>query len=135
MGTYRKKPVEIEARQMPDGSEIRRLQKAMDITSWMVENGYPWLMGNATEPNGLWGMNEQGCGIWIRPSDGRLMIRTLEGDMAVDLGDWVIRGVNGEFYPCKPDIFEKTYEERPCRMCLESGCTRGNVETVRSYNG
>lgn len=113
MGTYRKKPVEIEARQMPDGSEIRRLQKAMDITSWMVENGYPWLMGNATEPNGLWGMNEQGCGIWIRPSDGRLMIRTLEGDMAVDLGDWVIRGVNGEFYPCKPDIFEKTYEERP----------------------
>ena len=37
-------------------------------------------------------------------------IPTLEGDMKVTDGDWVIRGVKGEFYPCKPDIFEKTYE-------------------------
>ena len=40
-----------------------------------------------------------------------MYIRTLEGDMLVSIGDYVIRGVNGEFYPCKPDIFEKTYEE------------------------
>ena len=37
-------------------------------------------------------------------------IKTLEGDMLVSLGDYIIRGVNGEYYPCKPDIFEKTYE-------------------------
>ena len=40
----------------------------------------------------------------------KLVIETLEGTMAGDIGDYVIKGVNGEFYPCKPDIFEKTYE-------------------------
>lgn len=40
-----------------------------------------------------------------------LFIRTLEGDMKADSGDWVIRGVKGECYPCKPDIFEATYEK------------------------
>lgn len=46
-------------------------------------------------------------------SDGSkyIMIQTLEGDMKADIGDWIIKGVNGEFYPCKPDIFEKTYEQ------------------------
>jgi len=39
-----------------------------------------------------------------------IYINTLEGEMRADPGDWVIRGVNGEFYPCKPDIFEETYE-------------------------
>ena len=37
-------------------------------------------------------------------------IKTLEGIMIGRVGDWIIRGVNGELYPCKPDIFEKTYE-------------------------
>lgn len=41
---------------------------------------------------------------------GTLGIETLEGLMRVSLGDYVIRGISGEFYPCKPDIFEKTYE-------------------------
>jgi hypothetical protein len=39
-----------------------------------------------------------------------LVICTLEGRMTASLGDYIIKGVNGEFYPCKPDIFEKTYE-------------------------
>lgn len=39
-----------------------------------------------------------------------LFIDTLEGTMRADTGDWIIKGVNGEVYPCKPDIFEKTYE-------------------------
>ena len=39
------------------------------------------------------------------------VIHTLEGDMLVGDGDWIIKGVQGEFYPCKPDIFEKTYEK------------------------
>lgn len=42
----------------------------------------------------------------------RITIHTLEGDMVGNPGDWLITGVNGEKYPCKPDIFEKTYE--PC---------------------
>lgn len=40
-----------------------------------------------------------------------MLIPTLEGDMKVSRGDWIIRGVQGEFYPCKPDIFTETYEE------------------------
>jgi hypothetical protein len=40
-----------------------------------------------------------------------LMIHTLEGIMKANVGDYIIKGVNGEFYPCKPDIFEKTYEK------------------------
>lgn len=39
-----------------------------------------------------------------------LVIETLEGTMRADFGDYIIKGVNGEFYPCKPDIFEQTYE-------------------------
>jgi len=39
------------------------------------------------------------------------VIATLEGAMHVSVGDWIIKGVQGEFYPCKPDIFEATYEE------------------------
>lgn len=41
---------------------------------------------------------------------GDLKIKTLEGIMTASVGDYIIRGVNGEFYPCKPDVFEKTYE-------------------------
>lgn len=43
-------------------------------------------------------------------SEGKLQILTLEGPMTVSKGDFVIKGVNGEFYPCKPDIFNKTYD-------------------------
>jgi hypothetical protein len=42
-------------------------------------------------------------------SDG-ILINTLEGNMKASIGDWIIKGVKGEFYPCKPDIFEMTYE-------------------------
>ena len=44
------------------------------------------------------------------PEDGTMLIRTLEGVMCAQPGDWIIRGVKGELYPCKPDIFEATYE-------------------------
>ena len=43
--------------------------------------------------------------------DNFICIITLEGQMTVQRNDWVIKGVKGEFYPCKPDIFEATYEE------------------------
>lgn len=47
--------------------------------------------------------------MWTR--DPHLIIKTLEGDMRASIGDWVIEGVGGELYPCKPDIFKKTYDE------------------------
>lgn len=40
-----------------------------------------------------------------------ISVKTLEGDMIAEKGDWIIRGVKGELYPCKPDIFEATYDE------------------------
>lgn len=40
-----------------------------------------------------------------------LKIRTLEGAMQVNPGDWIIKGIKGEFYPCKPNIFEASYDE------------------------
>ena len=43
--------------------------------------------------------------------DTMIFLTTLEGVMYAQFGDWIIKGVNGEFYPCKPDKFEKTYEE------------------------
>lgn len=46
----------------------------------------------------------------IELAGDQLWIKTLEGPMTAQIGDWIIRGVNGEIYPCKPDIFEKTYE-------------------------
>ena len=46
-------------------------------------------------------------------TDREMNIETLEGVMHTEPGDWIITGVNGERYPCKPDIFEKTYEPVP----------------------
>lgn len=50
----------------------------------------------------------EGSGVYLQWD--RLIIPTLEGEMAVSVGDFIIKGVKGEFYPCKPDIFEVTYE-------------------------
>ena len=46
-----------------------------------------------------------------KDKEDELVIRTLEGNMKACLGDYIIKGVQGEFYPCKPDIFKLTYEE------------------------
>lgn len=46
-----------------------------------------------------------------RPSELKsIRIPTLEGDHIANVGDWIIKGIKGEFYPCKPDIFKETYE-------------------------
>lgn len=47
------------------------------------------------------------------PTQDKIEIRTLEGPITASKGDWIIKGVQGEFYPCKPDIFEATYEAVP----------------------
>ena len=81
MAKYRKKPVEIEAIQFTDDDYAT----LCDIGSLGL---HPEVKYNPT----------------------RIEIHTLEGTMTASLGDYIIKGVNGEFYPCKPDIFEKTYE-------------------------
>jgi hypothetical protein len=60
-------------------------------------------------PNWLWAALESGVARFINGGDP-LLLRTLEGELTVSPGDWIIRGVKGELYPCKPDIFEATYE-------------------------
>lgn len=88
MAKFRKKPVIIEAvRLLPD--TLREVYDFLGITG----------MGDFSR-----------CGSGIDPADGLFKIATLEGVMVASVGDWIIRGVNGEFYPCKPDIFEATYE-------------------------
>jgi hypothetical protein len=86
--TYRKKPVEIEAVQLLDNRE-----SAVAIAEWCGGHYSP-----DSNPDGSEEMHF-------------VVISTLEGSMLAAPGDWVIRGVKGEFYPCKPDIFEATYDE------------------------
>ena len=92
---FRKKPVVIEAFQM---TEERRASNA-DWPEWMHQ---AWQLDR--EAPGSLHPTEEGAG------DGTLSIGTLEGPHLVSWGDWIIRGVKGELYPCKPDIFEATYE-------------------------
>ena len=80
---YRKKPIVIEAIQW-NGINLEELK---------------------------WFMKEQFKDVTVSELSFELQIPTLEGTMTVSLGDYIIRGVNGEYYPCKPDIFQKTYEK------------------------
>lgn len=111
--TYRKKPVHVEAMKF-DGATA----DTHAVMNWLENNEYPFLAGNALHPESLiYPDQETGDnsrpdkGIYIDPATGFLMIRTMEGDMTVRVGDWVIQGIKSEFYPCKPDIFAATYEQ------------------------
>lgn len=92
---YRKKPVVIEAFQM---TKERRASNE-DWPNWMHA---AWQLDRATE--GSLHPTNDGDG------DGMLSINTPEGQHLVSWGDWIIQGVKGELYPCKPDIFAMTYE-------------------------
>ena len=109
--TYHKKQVEVLAMQILTPTDVHT------ASCWMEDNRYPYLQGNATRPETLRypgqlprDKTKPDKGHYIDPDTGNLVIRTLEGDMRVSVGDYVIRGVDGEFYPCKPDIFAKTYK-------------------------
>ena len=92
MKKYRKKPVVIEAKRW-DGD---------NSTEIMLFVGKQLKV--STPPHGM-ELNS------IIPNEGYIIIiPTLEGDMSAIRGDYVIKGVAGEFYPCKPEIFEATYE-------------------------
>lgn len=80
MGKYRKKPVIIEAIKLEFTTTSQ--QMCIEFTENKAKKGF----------------------------DGGIIIPTLEGNMVANTGDYIIKGVNGEFYPCKQDIFEKTYE-------------------------
>lgn len=89
---YRKKPVVIDAMQYPGLPTVMgsaRLDAYVKFDDWLVAHqgeNRPRYRGNT------------------------VVIPTLEGEMTAQPGDWIIRGVKGELYPCKPDIFAATYE-------------------------
>ena len=82
MARYRKKPVVVEAMQWPEYDIIKN-----PIYEFLINGGADYVV-----------------------IGDRLRLRTLEGNMEANPGDWIIKGVKGEFYPCKPDIFEAAYE-------------------------
>lgn len=82
MPMFRKKPVVIEAMRLTSG-------EVSSVIDWIKNSG-----GSA----------------YFSAMNSLVFIRTMEGNMRASLGDWIIKGVQGEFYPCKPDIFEATYE-------------------------
>lgn len=83
MPQFRKKPVVIEAEQYIPGVHT---------------------------PEGVFHLSGQDCSLKGTPNENQPHIHTLEGETLVSPGDWIITGVKGEKYPCKPDIFEATYE-------------------------
>jgi hypothetical protein len=111
MGIYRKKPVEIEARQFDGTDECgRTLQSWMNGEQPDVAIYQPAgfaLAANLGDINDI----DPDAEVPTIEIPQIFSIRTLEGWHTVSRGDFVIRGVAGEFYPCKPDIFEQTYEQ------------------------
>jgi hypothetical protein len=94
---YRKRPVEVEAMQW-DGS-----RESIDaICRW------------ANDPLLVHGDEPVVSYVYQGEDDVQdVIVWTLNGDVGLDPGEWVVRGVQGEFYPCKPDIFDATYEPIP----------------------
>lgn len=111
--TFRKKPVEIQAVQW-DGTA----EGATPIINWIDENGHT---ANWDEPHDeILVEMPDGTQMGCPASDGGLFINTLEGCLTASPGDWIIRGVQGEFYPCKPDIFAQTYDEPDTSTSIDS---------------
>ena len=96
MNKYRKKPVVIEAIQL-HGQE-KDVKNILEFMGQKVDLSHP-IAGEKFSDY---------CHI-VRKEG--IAISTLEGVVTADIGDWVIKGIKGEFYPCKPDIFALTYEK------------------------
>lgn len=93
MSKFRKKPVVIEAFQF---KPVWR-----PVIGACAENAPVWFL--QAECDGI-------AVVWGDDEVPYCMIKTLEGSMKASEGDWIIKGVKGEIYPCKPDIFQATYE-------------------------
>lgn len=91
MPKFRKKPIVIEAVEY-------------------AGNGNLHSRYNGQIPNWMWTALEAGT---LHSSNGNdpLIVETLEGPLTISPNDWIIKGITGELYPCKPDIFQATYEE------------------------
>lgn len=94
MGKFRKKPVVIDAEQFTESRAFECLNE-----------GKPFAFG--LHVSGSWHPIEK------KLHHATISVRTIEGTMRAELGDWIIKGVKGELYPCKPDIFEATYDAEP----------------------
>jgi hypothetical protein len=79
---WRKKPVVIEA---------------VLLTEDNIDQVFDWI-------------SKSGCAVYRRYDEPRVRIQTLEGAMTANIGEYIIKGVKGEFYPCKADIFHATYD-------------------------
>jgi len=103
---YRKKPIVIEAFQMT----TERMESNVDWPDWLHE---AWNK-DCNDPGAMFpDQQDEGDGV------KRLQIATLEGDHLCEPDDFIIQGVKGKLYPCKPDIFEMTHEavvEKNCPM-------------------
>jgi hypothetical protein len=100
MSKFRKKPVVIDAFEFTGGPV-----SGLAVMEWIASFDDGFTHDVRDEPEFEW---------HAAVEDGRpegFNIPTLEGVMTASPGDWIIRGVQGEFYPCKPDIFEQIYEE------------------------
>ena len=93
---YMKKPVVIDAIKWTG-------RNLFEVTTFLQNGKRPYSSCRMAED--YWDKYKENV-----EKDG-LKITTLEGTMNADIGDFIIKGVKGEFYPCKPDIFEATYEE------------------------
>lgn len=130
---FRKKPVVIEAVQW-SGSNVQ------EITTFLA--GFEV---HIAPPNGEPECSKCMARFDYTTSTPSLIIPTLEGDLRATAGDWIIRGIKGEFYPCKADIFAATYEavegemgptacrctEQPCSCACHRG-PRGGMDHVTS---
>lgn len=95
---YRKKPVVIEAMRL-------------EWPTWQEMCEFVGVGPNKDQPRGVYiDANGNFSEVPTREMRLGLLIPTLEGEMLAVEGDWIIRGVAGEFYPCKPEIFDATYE-------------------------
>ena len=90
MMKFRKKPVVIEAVQFK-GFDKKGQVSLSERPEWLV--------------------NQFGETILFFDKPNTLTVKTLEGSMVANINDYIIKGIQGEFYPCKPDIFEATYEK------------------------
>ena len=104
---YRKRPVEVEVLQWT-GNNFSDMRR---FTGWYAE-------------------------VFASPEGSCLLVRTMEGNYVAKPGDYIIRGVQGEFYPCKADVFTETYEEVDISICAVTGqpccmCQCGPCESRR----
>ena len=112
---YRKKPVEVEAIQF-------------------TQNNFPQIEEFTNGLAHTFGIENSRVGI------ATCIIPTLEGDHIAAEGDYIIKGIKGEFYPCKPDIFEKTYESvgknkpsKGCEYCKGRAYTKKPLTVITRY--